>query len=974
MALETGKRYHGFLLEDKREVREIGALAHRLVHEKSGARLLYLETEDDNKVFSITFRTPPEDSTGVAHIVEHSVLCGSRKFPLKEPFVELVKGSLNTYLNAMTFPDKTMYPVASRNDKDFQNLMDVYLDAVFYPCMYECPEILMQEGWHYALDEASDTLSYRGVVYNEMKGAFSSPEAVLDKEILTALFPDTTYGYESGGDPEAIVELTQEAFLAFHRRFYHPSNSYIFLYGAMDIEAKLAFLDESYLQAFERRVVDSAVRRQALFAQPKAVTASYSVASGERTEDKTFLSWNCIAGDALDAEKMLALQILEHFLLRTQAAPLKKALIDAGIGKDVMGAFSDSLLQPTFSVIVGGANASKEASFRAVVRETLEKLVEGGIPRRLIEASINLLEFRLREADYGQSPKGLVYNIKLMNSWLYDGDPLLYLQYEPLLAKIKAGVGARYFEQLIETCLLSNAHVALVTLRPEPGLADKRAAEIKEQLAAYKASLSSQEIERLRADEVRLAERQGAEDTAEALQAIPLLRLSDIEPQAERLIGESCAFDGIDALFHPVQTNGIIYLNLYFALDGLDAAEVPYAYLLAELLGKVATQQYSYEELANEIYLQTGGIGQEVLAFTMNADADAYAPRLKVKSKALTEKAPALCELLTEILTRSRFDDKKRVRELVERIKSSLETYLLRNAQQVVAGRVLSYFSPSGSYNEQGMLSFYEFISALAAQFDARWDALAEKLASLCAAIFRRRGCLVSVTAQEEAREVFARAFVSLAQSLSPLDVPAKRRPFAVARRNEGLMTSSKIQYVAKGANFLRLGFAYSGSMKVLETILRYEYFWTRIRVQGGAYGAFTQFRRNGNMLFGSYRDPNLAETVRVYDETAAFLRAFAVSEREMLKYIIGTISTLDTPLTPQMKGEVAAECHIRGIVQADIQAERDQVLATRQSDICALAEVIEACMKENYLCVLGGEERIRENEVLFGELKQVFD
>ena len=371
MAFETGSRYHGFLLEEQREVREIGARAHRFVHEKSGARLLYLETEDDNKVFSITFRTPPEDSTGVAHIVEHSVLCGSRKFPLKEPFVELVKGSLNTYLNAMTFPDKTMYPVASRNDKDFQNLMDVYLDAVFYPCMYECPEILMQEGWHYALDEATGALSYRGVVYNEMKGAFSSPESVLDKEILTALFPDTTYGCESGGDPEEIVELTQEAFLAFHRRFYHPSNSYIYLYGKMDLAEKLAFLDEAYLHAFERKAVDSAVRRQALFTRPKEVTASYSVSSGERTEDKTFLSWNCIAGDALDAEKMLALQILEHFLLRTQAAPLKKALIDAGVGKEVLGAFSDSLLQPTFSVIAGNANASQAGKFRTVVRDCL---------------------------------------------------------------------------------------------------------------------------------------------------------------------------------------------------------------------------------------------------------------------------------------------------------------------------------------------------------------------------------------------------------------------------------------------------------------------------------------------------------------------------------------------------------------------------------------------------------------------------
>lgn len=973
MSLQMNQVYHGFKLEEVKKVREINSTTYRFTHEKSGARLLFVENRDDNKVFSITFRTPPEDSTGVAHIVEHSVLCGSRKFPMKEPFVELVKGSLNTYLNAMTFPDKTMYPVASRNDKDFQNLMDVYLDAVFYPCMYECPEILMQEGWHYAAENTSDDLTYKGVVYNEMKGAFSSPEAILDKEILSSLFPDTTYGFESGGDPEVIPELTQEMFLDFHRRHYHPSNSYIYLYGDMDIAEKLEFLDREYLRGFDRSAVDSTIAEQRLFSEPKTVVAEYPVSANEAVEDKTFLSLNCIVGKSTEAEAMLALQILEHFLLRTQAAPLKKALIDAKIGKDVLSSFSDSILQPTFSIIVSGSNEAQAETFKTVVRETLKRLVKDGIDKNLIEASINLLEFRLREADFGQSPKGLVYNIKLMNSWLYDADPLMCLTYEAPLEKIKAASSDGYFERLIQERLLDNAHVTFVALKPKRGLGDEKSREVRSALAAHKEKLSEAQMAKLVEMAKKLKRRQETPDEPEVLAKIPLLELSDVEPESEQLILVEKDLDGTNVLFHPIATNQIAYLNLYFDVEVLPEHLVPYAYLLAELLGKVATARRSYGELANAINTHTGGIACDVVAYTESHDADVYYPKFKIKAKSLVEKLPQLSALIGEIIGSSRFDDRKRVKELVAQITSSLEMYLLRNAQQVVAGRILSYFSPAGRYNEQGLLSFYEFMKDLDGRFDAKYEDMVEKFGEITRYVFNRNRLIVSVTTEEENYGKFAAAFGKIKDALAQEDHPAQARPFTPEKRNEGLMTSSKIQYVGKGANFVKLGFGYTGSLKVLETILRYDFFWNRIRVQGGAYGAFTQFRRNGNMLFGSYRDPNLRETVEVYDNTAAYLRAFSVDEREMTKYIIGTMSTLDTPLTPQMKGEVAAECHMRHITQGMIQLERDQVLATRQEDIAALADLIEACMKEDYVCVLGGEQKIKENKALFGELKQVF-
>ena len=973
MALTVGQQYSGFTLQEITKVKEINSTSYQFTHKKSGARLLFMENEDDNKVFSITFRTPPSDSTGVAHIVEHSVLCGSRKFPMKEPFVELIKGSLNTYLNAMTFSDKTMYPVASRNDKDFQNLMDVYLDAVFYPVMYDCPEVFMQEGWHYEAESKEADLTYKGVVYNEMKGAFSSPEAILDKEILASLFPDTTYGYESGGDPDVIPALTLEGFLGFHRKYYHPSNSYIYLYGKMDIEEKLAFLDKEYLAAFTAKSIDSAITNQELFTEPKFVEAFYPASANEDIHDKTFLSLNCIVGQAEETETMMALQILEHFLLRTQSAPLKKALIDANIGKDVLSSFADSILQPCFSIIVSGSDEAKVEAFKRVTNETLANLVRDGIDRELIEASINLLEFKLREADFGQSPKGLIYNIKCMDSWLYDASPLLGISYEKPLRNIKQALGNRYFEQLIESKFLNNSHMTLVVLKPKQGMGEMRAREIKAELAAQKQKLSELELEQFVAMTKKLKLRQETPDTAEALATIPLLKLQDIEPKSEQLVLEEKLEEHTKVLFHPLTTNRIAYLNLYFNAATIPQELVSYAFLLAEFLGKVSTERYNYGELANVVNSSTGGIAYDVIAFTESHSAEVYYPKFKIKAKALVEKLPKLCEIIAEVITKSKFDDKKRMKELIAQLKSSLEMYLLRNAQQVVAGRVLSYFSPASRYNEQGLLSFYEFIVELDKNFDVKYPVIQENFAKIMPMIFNKNELVTSITLEKNDYQTFVEAYPKIVDGLNEQKFAEQTYAFEINPLNEGLMTSSKIQYVAKGANFNRLGFKFTGSLRVLETILRYDYMWNRIRVQGGAYGAFTQFRRTGNMVFGSYRDPNLTETIDVYDETAAYMRNFTVDEREMTKYIIGTMSSLDTPLTAQMKGEVAAECYIRHITQADIQGERNQVLTTGQQDIRDLAALIDACMKENYLCVLGGEEKIKENKAVFHQLKHVF-
>ena len=961
---------HGFRLICSEEIREADGRGYTFVHEKTGARLFFLETADDNKVFSISFRTPPVDDTGVAHIVEHSVLCGSRKYPLKEPFVELVKGSLNTFLNAMTFPDKTMYPVASRNDRDFQNLMDVYLDAVFYPAMRTNPQVLMQEGWHYELEDADAPLSYSGVVYNEMKGALSAPDDLLGSRIMAALYPDTTYGCESGGDPEAIPTLTQEMFLDFHARYYHPSNSYIYLYGDMDIEEKLAYLDRAYLSHFERIPVPSRIDRQQAFAERVDKAHFYPIGAEEPLEENSFLSLNWVIGDTADRKRVMALQILDHALLRMQGAPLRQALIDAGLGRDVDSNYESDILQPLFSIIVSKSETARADEFVRIVKDTLRKLADGELDHTLVQASLNTLEFRLRESDFGSSPKGLIYGIRMMKTWLYDGAPADYLRYEDVLAELKAGLENGYFEQVIRESFLENPHEALLTLAPSRTLGQEREAAQEKILAEKKAAMSAEEIAEVLASCAALKEAQEEPDTEEALASIPIVARSDIRAEAERLPLDLRDCAGTKILYSDIETNEIVYLNFYFPMAAVAQVDLPYAYLLAEMFGAVDTARHSYAELAMLRSLYTGGFGADIVAYTRAGEPDSLLPRFKLRAKVLRENLPRLFDLLAEIMTESDFSGAKRVRELIDEEKTGMELSLQRAANQVVAARIAADLTPAGRYAEVGGLPFHDFLRTFKDNFEARHAEMQAAFRRILPQIFNANDLMVSVTAPAADYDEIAAQLAAFRQKLSSKLFPAAPYTWEIVPKNEGLMTQSRVQYVAKGANFIKLGFAYTGVLRVLETLLRYDYFWTRIRVQGGAYGAMTQFNRNGFMIFSSYRDPNLAETFAVLDETADYVRSFDVSDREMDKFIIGTMSGVDAPLTPQMKGDIAATFHLRGITWEDRQRAREEILTAQQEDVRALAPLVEAAMRENVRCVLGGEEKIRANAALFDEIR----
>ncbi|QUH24398.1 insulinase family protein [Serpentinicella alkaliphila] len=975
MVFEVGRSYYNFKLLMEKEIKEIKGVCRLFSHEKSGARLMHIQTDDDNKVFSITFRTPPTDSTGLPHILEHSVLCGSRKFPSKDPFVELAKGSLNTFLNAMTFSDKTMYPIASRNDKDFVNLMDVYLDAVFYPNIYKKKEILMQEGWHYELNNKEDELKYKGVVYNEMKGAFSSPEQILFRKIQETLFPNTPYRHDSGGDPEVIPDLTYDQFKDYHRQYYHPANSYIHLYGDGDLSEHLKFIDEQYLSAFEKIEVNTQIPIQGAFDEQQEVTVEYPISTNEKEDEKAFLSLNFAVSQSTNPELHLAFDILNNILLGSPAAPLKKALLEAGLGKDVFGSFDYTVLQPVFTVVSKNTNESEKSRFNDVVFSTLKYLVKNGIDKKLIEASINAYEFRLREADFGRYPKGLIYAMKSMESWLHDADPTMHLSYEDSLETIKTALTTNYFEQLIDDYLVNNLHRSLLIVKPKKGLAKEIEDEVYNKLKAYKDSLSEGQLEELIAQTKELQRFQEQPNTQEELEAIPLLALNDIDKEPEKLPLVEKEEQGIKILHSPIFTNEIVYINLLFDTKHISKDLIPYMGLLSYVLGKVSTEKYNYEQLSNEVNIYTGGIYFNTEAYSQMDNDEQFYPKFTLKSAALVKQLPKLIELSKEIIENTLFTEEKRLKEIIQEAKSRLESVILNEGHVVAAKRATSYFSPLGYYQELSTgISFYKFIADLEDNFNSMIEEIKGNLERVKSQIFNKNNLIASVTVDEKDYNAFKDAFKSILSNLKDGNIEKVNLGFEPTALNEGLLTSSKIQYVAKAYNFRKLGFEYKGQMQVLKTIVSLDYLWKKVRVSGGAYGAMAGFSRNGNMYFASYRDPNLKETLEVYDEMNNYISQFEADEREMTKYIIGTISKIDAPLSPSAKGDRAAAYYISGLTYEDLKNERTEILSTKEADIKALAEIVDKLMKENNYCVLGNENKIKQNEEIFNNLVDIFN
>lgn len=965
--MEINKVYSGFRLDCIERIDEINGTAYEMKHEKSGARLIYIDSPDSNKVFNIAFRTTPHNSTGVAHIMEHSVLCGSRKFPLKEPFVELVKGSLNTFLNAMTYPDKTMYPVASKNDKDFHNLMDVYLDAVLYPRVRDDAEIVMQEGWHYELDNAEDELTYKGVVFNEMKGVYSSPDSVLERQMMRELFPDTTYGVDSGGDPDHITDLTYEEFQEFYRVHYHPSNSYIFLYGDMNIEEQLAFLNDEYLSHFDAIEVNTEVGLQAPFTEGKVVSYPYSIGSEEPTDNRTLHSFAYALPD-VTPEHSLAFEVLTHALLTSPAAPLKQALVKAGIGSDVSGYYLDSIRQPLWTVQATGSNLDKQADLQRIVESTLQELCDNGLDKELLEASLNSIEFALRESDFGGRPIGLAYVIRMMDNWLYDNDPLELLHYEEALVNIRKGLSGTYFEDLIRQSILNNNHKVLVSIYPERGLQERKDAEVKEHLTAVKAKMSPEEIEAIVEQTKRLKLRQEAPDSDEALASIPLLELSDLNPNIEEVERRESKIGNTTVHFVPTFTKGINYVGLYFNLSCLTEDELFYADILSDIIGRIDTSERGYEVLAKDINMNLGGLSSDITAISKDGKRDEFTPLMIVRAKALHSKLPDLCRLINEVVQKADYSNDRRLTELVQESKAIWDNEAFRRGNSIVSQRVMAQVSAVGKFRDNGNFGYYQKISELASN-PAALPLLPEKLADVARKIFRANNVDIMFVGEEGELEAFENLMKPLIETWDTTDLSNNTLKITCLSGNDGIVTAGKVQYVAQGGNFVDHGYKHVGPMSVLETILRYEYLWIRIRVQGGAYGAFANFYDDGNMIFCSYRDPNLVETLNVYKELPQYLREFTLTDREMRKYIIGTMSSLDLPMTPALRGPRAMGMYFSGAKLEDKVEFRKQVIACKPEDIVALVDVVEPVLKDNHICTMGNEQKIKDAGKVFDNI-----
>lgn len=959
---------------DEHRVEDVQSDGFILRHKKSGARIAILSNNDDNKVFYIGFRTPPEDETGVPHIIEHTTLCGSKKFPVKDPFIELAKGSLNTFLNAMTYPDKTVYPVASCNDQDFKNLMDVYLDAVFNPNITKYEEIFKQEGWHYELTGKDDELKINGVVYNEMKGAYSSPDEVLSSQIYRSLFPDNTYSKDSGGNPEYIPKLTYEAYLDFYHKYYHPSNSYIYLYGDMDVVERLEWLDKEYLSLYDYKKVNSEINKQPAFDEIKNVEAQYSITMDDSQENKTYLSYNRVVGDTLDEMLYQAFDVLDYALVSSPGAPVKQALIDAGIGDDVYGSYDAGILQPVFSFVAKNANASQADEFESIIGNTLKEVVKTGINKEALLAGINSSEFKFREADFGQFPKGLLFGLNCLDSWLFDDmKPFIHLECLGTFAKLRKAVDTDYFEKLIQEYLLDNTHGSSVTVKPKRGLGNEREEALAKELSDYKASLSDEEIKKLIEDTEHLKKYQEEPSSDEDLRKLPMLTRADIKKNAMPFSNIEDELLDVKVVRHDIESNGIDYISFLFDAGDFAQSELGYLGFFTNALGLVSTEKYSYTDLANATNIYTGGISTGTASHPDIKDRNNFVFKFEVKLKVLEKNLDKALELMEQMLLSSDFTDTKRLGELVAQIKARLQANLSSSGHLVAAMRSMSSFSRYALYQDELKgVAFYRSICRIEKELSESPKSVSDKLAAIAKKLFARNRMLISFTGNNEAYGNAKPSLEKVITGFNKMSAVGNQAEVHFNTAKEAFIDASQIQYVAKTGDFICEGYEYTGALRLLRIILSYDYLWINVRVKGGAYGCMNTFLRSGESYFVSYRDPNLSDTLDVYDRIPEYIKSFSPDERDMTKYIIGTFSALDTPMNPEAKGSRSLSAYLEGITYEQIQKERNEILNAQPEDIRRLADLVKAVLKKDSICVIGNENMIKESAGLFENVEKL--
>ena len=935
---------HGFEQTRQRRIGELDAVLHEYTHAASGARLCWLEREDENKSFCAAFRTLPFDDTGVFHILEHSVLCGSKHFPVKEPFVELMKGSLNTFLNALTFPDKTCYPVASRNGRDFLNLMRVYLDAVFFPSIHEKPEIFRQEGWHYELRDG--VLTRSGVVLNEMKGAFADADELLISAMSRALFPDSPYRFVSGGDPESIPELTYEAFAAAHKRFYHPSNSYLLLDGSIDQDESFALLDE-YLSQFTAIDPDTQIRAQTPVRAERR-TIDYPLPAGEPAQQRWKLGCGYVLGTYQDAQTLFAAQVLSDVLCGSNHAPLCRAILEKGLAEDVVLSCDEQCMQPNLLLRVQNFREADLPAIQSTIRDTLTALCENGLDREQIEASLASFEFKLRERDYGTMPRGLIFELEILSSWLYDGDPAARLRFGEVFEALHAAVGTGYYEALLRRLLLENTHTAEILLRPSQTCGQERQARERETLQKTLETLDEAQRSRIVSGQERLAALQQEPDSPEALAAIPHVQLSDL-PRDPSPIPTEVEEDG-RLILHAVQTDGIVYPTAYFAADDLTEEQLPYMSILGTALGQLPAGGMDALELQKQLRLKLGSLSAALAPYSQYHAPQRYRLYAAVSFSALESKLPEAVRLTAQILTQTDFSDKAKLLELIRQQRDGLQQQIVNSGSSAAMLRASAALNAASACSERcAGVSYYRWLRELEQNFDARADGLIDTLRMLCEKLFVTARMRLSVTGigRQNAGLVQAGLCEALPTGSAP-GAPQQARLLPVCK--EGIVIPSEVSFTAVCGDVR----AYSGDLRIACRAASLGYYWNEIRVQGGAYGTGLLVRETGLVCAYTYRDPDCRRSRGAIGRTAAYLEAAAASGEAQDVNIIGAISDAEPLLSPRLQGAVADTWLLKGSTMDDRRRMRHALLDAGPASLAACAGTIGSALDTGVVCVLG--------------------
>jgi Zn-dependent M16 (insulinase) family peptidase len=953
---------HGFQLQREHHISELKTEARIFRHTKTGAELLSLSNDDENKVFGIAFRTPPSNSTGVAHILEHSVLCGSRKYPVKEPFVELLKGSLQTFLNAMTYPDKTCYPVASQNLQDFYNLIDVYLDAVFYPRLNRF--IFQQEGWHFELESTDHALTYKGVVFNEMKGAYSSPDTVLAEYSIQSLFPDTPYGFDSGGDPKIIPNLTFEQFQAFHKKYYHPSNARIYFYGDDEPNERLKILNE-YLKDFDAISIASSIQLQPPFRNPGVITRSFMVSNEGETDTRGMVTVNWLLPETTDVQTNFALRILQYILLGMPASPLRKALIDSRLGEDIAGeGLGTELRQIYFSTGLKGVVKENTHRVEPLIMETLHTLTEKGIDPLTVEAAINTISFRLRENNSGNLPRGLLLMLRSLTTWLYGGDPLVLLTFESPLMAIESHLksNSSFFEALLHSHFLKNPHRTTLILEPDPSLREKEEHAERNRLVKARSAMSAAQIKGIIEDTHELKRLQKSPDPPGALAAIPALRLIDLDKKNKTIPSANLDRSGTTILFHDLFTNGIAYLDLGFDLHTLPDKYLPYVPLFGRTLVEMGTEKEDFVTLTQRISRKTGGISPQLFTSPKKNSKQSVA-RLFLRGKVMQNHTEELTAILHDVLLTVRLDNPERFRQMVMEEKARVEQSLVPRGHQLVNLRLRSHFAEAHWAAEQmGGISYLFFLRRLSRAVDENWSDVLAALREMLHILTNNQTTIFNITSEESCWSRFEAQVNDLVDALPGAPVTPHNWSNQCPPVSEGMTIPSQVNFVGKGAGIYELGYRFNGSALVISRYIRNAWLWDSIRVQGGAYGAFCLLDRlSGALSLVSYRDPNIGETLDAFDQTAQFLRDTVLSDEEVTKSIIGAIGDLDAHMLPDVKGYISMLRCLSGDTDDARQQMRDEILGTQATDFNAFAEVLEAVKESGVVKILGSPSALKK-------------